>query len=76
MCSVTLKHYLRISSIQELPLETFDGLWSTFFLVWKKGTDKMRRCVDLRKPNCCIWYEHFKMEGLHTQFSSSSAATV
>ena len=32
----------------------------------KKGTDKMRGCVDLRKPNECIRYEHFKMEGLHT----------
>lgn len=26
----------------------------------------MRGCVDLRKPNSCIQYEHFKMEGLHT----------
>ena len=26
----------------------------------------MRGHVDLCKPNCCIWYEHFKMEGLHT----------
>ena len=26
----------------------------------------MQGCVDLRKPNNCIWYEHFKMEGLHT----------
>ena len=22
--------------------------------------------MDIRKPNSCIWYEHFKMEGLHT----------
>ena len=26
----------------------------------------MRGCVDLHKPNSCIQYEHFKMEGLHT----------
>ena len=26
----------------------------------------MRGRVDLHKPNSCIWYEHFKMEGLHT----------
>ena len=27
----------------------------------------MRACFDLRKPNECIKYEHFKMEGgLHT----------
>ena len=26
----------------------------------------MRGSVDLRKPNGCIWYKHFKMEGLHT----------
>ena len=37
-----------------------------FLPVPKKGTDKMRGCVDLRKPNSCIQYEHFKMEGLHT----------
>ena len=65
-CSATLEHYLKIGSVQELPPETSDGLWSTFFPVPKKGTDKMRGCVDLRKPNSCIRYEHFKMEGLHT----------
>ena len=32
----------------------------------KKGTDKMRGCVDHCKPNSCIWYEYFEMEGLHT----------
>ena len=48
------------------PPETSDGLWSTFFPVPKKGTDKMQGCVDLRKRNSCIRYEHFKMEGLHT----------
>ena len=65
-CSATLEHYLKIGSVQELPPETSDGLWSTFFPVPKKGTDKMRGCVDLRKPNSHIRYEHFKMEGLHT----------
>ena len=51
---------------EELPPETSDGLWSTFFPVPKKGTDKMRRCIDLRRPNEHIEYEHFKMETLHT----------
>ena len=32
----------------------------------KKGTNKTRGCIDLRRPNQHIWYEHFKMEGLHT----------
>ena len=57
---------VKIGSVQELPLETFDGLWSTFLPVPKKRTGKMRGCVDLRKPNSYIRYEHFKMEGLHT----------
>ena len=76
-CSATLEHYIKIGSVQELPPETSGGLWSTcfpvpkkgddnFFPILKKGTDKMRGCVDLMKPNSCIWYEHFKMEGLHT----------
>ena len=53
-CSATLEHYLKIGSVQELPPETSDGHWSTFFPVLKKGTDKMRGCVDLRQPNSCI----------------------
>jgi hypothetical protein len=65
-CSATLEHYIKIGSFKELPPETTDGLWSTFFPVPKKGTDKMRGCIDLRRPNQHIWYEHFKMEGLHT----------
>ena len=65
-CTKTLQHYLAIGSVRPLPADTTDGLWSTFFPVPKKGTDKMRGCVDLRCPNECIKYEHFKMEGLHT----------
>ena len=64
--SATLEHYLKIGLVEELPLETSDGLWSTFFPMLKKGTDKMQGCVDLRKPHSCIRYNHFKMEGLHT----------
>ena len=64
-CTKTLQHYLAIGSVRPLPADTQDGLWSTFFPVSKKGTDKMRGCVDLRCPNECIRYEHFKMEGLH-----------
>ena len=65
-CTKTLQHYLAIGSVRPLPADTTDGLWSTFFPVPKKGTDKMRGCVDLRCTNECIKYEHFKMEGLHT----------
>ena len=65
-CLATLEHYIKIGSVEELPPETSDGLWSTFFLVLKKDTSKMRGCIDLCKRNEHIWYEHFKMEGLHT----------
>ena len=65
-CTKTLQHYLAIGSVRPLPADTTDGLWSTFFPVPKKGTGKMRGCVDLRKPNKCIKYEHFKMEGFYT----------
>ena len=40
-CSATVEHYIKIGSVQELPPETSDGLWSTFFPVQKKGTSKM-----------------------------------
>ena len=50
-CSATLEHYIKIGSVEELPPETSDGLWSTFFPVPKKGTDKMRGCIDLRQTN-------------------------
>ena len=43
-----------------------DGVWSTFFPVAKKGTDKLRGCIDLRTINPFLRYEHFKMEGTHT----------
>ena len=64
-CLATLEHYIKIGSVEELPLETSDGLWLTFFLVLKKGTNKMQGCIDLRRLNEHIEYEHFKMEGLH-----------
>ena len=60
-CSATLEHYLKIGSVQELPLETSGSLWSTFFPVPKKGTDKMRGCVDLCKPNRTGRMEHAGM---------------
>ena len=65
-CSATLEHYIKIGSIEELPPETSDGPWWTFFPVLKKGTDKMQGCIDLCRTNKHIEYEHFKMEGLHT----------
>ena len=62
-CSTILQHYLDIGSVRILSPDTTDGHWSTFFPVPKKGTDKMRGCVDLRCTNECIRYEHFKLEG-------------
>ena len=50
-CSATLGHYIKISSVKEPPPETTDGLRSTFFPVPKKGTNKMRGCIDVRWPN-------------------------
>ena len=64
-CSATLGRYIEIGSVEELPLETSDGLWSTFFPLPKKGTDQMRGCIDLHRPNERILYEHLEMEGLH-----------
>ena len=60
-CSATLEHHIKIGSVQELPLETFNGLRSTFFPIPKKGTGKMRGCVDLRKRTSCIRHKHFKI---------------
>ena len=65
-CSATLEHYIKIGWVKELPPETTNGLYSTFFPIPKKGTDKMHGCIDLRGLNQHILYEHFKMEGLHT----------
>ena len=65
-CSQTLQHYLDIGAVEILPPDTQGGLWHTFFPVPKKGTDKVRGCIDLRKVNQHIVYRHFKMEGLHT----------
>ena len=48
-CSATLQHYPKIGSFKELPPGISDGLWSPFFP--KKGTIKMRGCVDFRKTN-------------------------
>ena len=53
-------------SVWTLLPDTKGGHWSTFFPVPKKGTNKMRGYVDLRKRNECTKYEYFKMEGLHT----------
>ena len=66
-CRKTLQHYLDIGSVQALPDQSStDGVWSAFFPVPKKGTDKMRGCIDLNTINPYLQYEHFKMEGLHT----------
>ena len=45
------------------------GVWSAFFPVPKKGTDKMRGCIDLTTINPYLKYEHFWMKGLHTVLS-------
>ena len=65
-CTTTLEHYLKSTAVEELPPDTEGGLWSTFFPVEKKNTTKVRGCLDLRPLNRHLWYEHFKMEGLHT----------
>ena len=66
-CSKTLQHYLEIGSVvPSLNQDETDGVWSTFFPVAKKGTDKLRGCIDLRTINPFLRYEHFKMEGTHT----------
>ena len=74
-CLTTLEHYIEIGSVKELPLQTTDSLSSTFPPVLKKGTNKMSGCIDLCRPNQHIWYEHFKMEGLHTIRSLSATTT-
>ena len=65
-CRDTLKHYLEIGSIRGL-LDQADttGVWMSFFPVAKKGTSKMRGCMDARYPNQHLMYHHFKMEGVH-----------
>ena len=80
-CSKTLQHYLDIGAVEVLPPDTQDGLWHTFFPVPKKGTDKVRGCIDLRKVNQHIVYRHFKMHAGEAQCSSrgsgfSSASPV
>ena len=66
-CRKTLQHYLDIGSIRALPDQSDTrGVWSAFFPVPKKGTDKVRGCIDLNTINPYLQYEHFKMEGLHT----------
>ena len=54
-CSATLVHYLKTGHYSKI------GSWRsyhrrppTFFPMPKKGTDKMRGCVDLCKPNSCL----------------------
>ena len=42
------------------------GVWSSFFPVPKKGTDKVRGCINLTTINPYLKYQHFKMEGTHT----------
>ena len=66
-CRDTISHYLEIGSIRAL-LDQADttGVWMSFFPVAKKGTAKMRGCMDARYPNQHLMYQHFKMEGVHT----------
>ena len=66
-CSKTLQYYLEIGSVVPLSNQSeTDGVWSTFFPVAKKGTGKLRGCIDLRTINPYLLYQHFKMEGTHT----------
>ena len=66
-CSKTLHYYLEIGSVVPLSNRSeTDGAWSTFFPVAKKGTGKLRGCIDLRTINPYLQYQHFKMEGTHS----------
>ena len=66
-CRDTLQDYLAIGSVRPLADQSDTrGVWSAFFPVPKKGTDRMRGCIDLTTINPYLKYEHFKMEGLHT----------
>ena len=63
-CRDTLKHYLEIGSIRAL-LDQADttGVWMSFFPVAKKGTSKMRGCMDARYPTSisCIITSRWKV---------------
>ena len=50
-CSLSLQHQIDIGAVEELPVDTVDGHWSSFFPVPKKNSDKVRGCFDLRVPN-------------------------
>ena len=51
-CRDTLQHYLAIGSIRPLKEQSDTrGVWSAFLPVPKKGTDKMRGCIDLNTIN-------------------------
>ena len=66
-CRETLLHYLDIGSVRPITDQSdCSGVWSSFFPVAKKGTAKMRGCIDLRFLNQHLVYRHFKLEGVHT----------
>ena len=66
-CRNLLRHHLDIGSVRPLADQNDAcGVWSAFFSVPKKGTDKVRGCTDLNTINPYLRYEHFKTEGLHT----------
>ena len=62
-CTQSPEHEIDIGVVKELPANTLDGHWSSFFLVPKKNTGKVRRCFDLHVLNKHIQYEHFEMDG-------------
>ena len=74
-CSATLKHYIKIGLVKELPSETFDGLWSTFFLVSKKGTNKSADASIFAGRTCTSGMSTSRWRGF-IRFNSSSSATI
>ena len=66
-CRKTLQHYISIGAVVQLEDQSdTTGVWSSFFPVPKKGTDKVRGCINLTTINPYLKYQHFKMEGTHT----------
>ena len=65
----------KIGSMEELPPETSDGLWLTFFPVPKKGTNKMQGCVIFASPTAAFGTNISKWR-VCILFSCSFAATT
>ena len=66
-CRKTLQHYIDIGAVISLQDQTETaGVWSAFFPVPKKGTNKVRGCINRTTINPYLKYEHFWTEVPHT----------